>query len=250
LSATLRSSSGSCAAYTTAHPAGAEPAEQQVARPIAVPRASSGEQRASASKFVVPVTGGRKLGFIGRSLADAGETLHGSLAELRLWSRDLSLDEILDSKDRRLTGDEPDLAAYWPLHAVADGRLPDRSGRGRSARPVDAAPTLRPGLSLAQPRASSPALRLQGGATIKARNDAPRLESWGLTVQAWVRPHSLKAGACVAELGDADGTWSLALTTERDGGLMAVVREKGALIGRSRAAGRSSSAGGRTSRSA
>lgn len=193
--------------------------------------AINGEQRASASKFVVPVTGGRKLGFIGRSLADAGETLHGSLAELRLWSRDLSLDEILDSKDRRLTGDEPDLAAYWPLHAVADGRLPDRSGRGRSARPVDAAPTLRPGLSLAQPRASSPALRLQGGATIKARNDAPRLESWGLTVQAWVRPHSLKAGACVAELGDADGTWSLALTTERDGGLMAVVREKGALIG-------------------
>lgn len=190
-----------------------------------------GQEKTSAAKFMVPASGGRRLGFIGRSLADAGETLRGSVAEVRLWSRDLSIDEIAETRDRRLTGDEPELAGYWPLDALADGRLPDRSGRGRSARPVDAALTVRAGLSLAPPRAATPALTLRGGATIAARNDASRVAASGLTFQAWVRLHRHAGEACVFELGDVAGAWSLALTTDAGGGLAAVVRERGVPVG-------------------
>lgn len=180
-----------------------------------------GSERASA-KLPLPAAGARRLGYIGRSLARADETFKGSLAEVRLWTRDLSNDEIEASRRRRLSGEEPELAGYWPLDRVVDGRLADLSGHGRSARPVAAAVVAAPDLPLSRDDAPSPAIALRGGDTIVAANTTRRV-SPGLSLQAWVRFPAFKVGACVLELGDADANgWSLQLTTLRADGALGV----------------------------
>nr|VFK77796.1 MAG: Concanavalin A-like lectin/glucanases superfamily protein [Candidatus Kentron sp. SD] len=55
----------------------------------------------------------------------------GSLDEARLWSKVLGQQEIRDRKDRRLSGEEADLIAYWPMGALVDGKLEDRSSAGK-----------------------------------------------------------------------------------------------------------------------
>lgn len=189
-----------------------------------------GAERARSDNFPLPAAGSRPLGFLGRDLTRPDLTLHGKLAEVRLWSRDLSLDEIEASRGRRLSGDEPELAACWPLDALVDGRLPDRSGHGRSLRPVGAALAPAPDLPLAHAPAPTPALALRGGASIVARNDLPRL-GVALTVQAHVRLARPEAGAHLLTLGDGTTSPLLSLFTLRsDGALGLRVAEAGAVL--------------------
>ncbi len=49
-------------------------------------------------------------------------TFDGSVAEVTLWNRALSRQEVESIADRQMRGDEPGLLQYWPLH----------EGRGRS----------------------------------------------------------------------------------------------------------------------
>ncbi len=190
-----------------------------------------GRERVSA-KLPLIADGPRKLGFLGRSLARADETLHGALAEVRLWTRDLSNDEIEASRGRQLTGHEPDLAAYWPLDALVGGRLPDLSGHDRSARPVAASLVAAPDLPLKPGSSPAPAIALRAGDTISATSSTPRV-SPAVTVQAWVRVPSFTAGACLLEFGDGDAKGSaVSLTVLRaDGTLRVTVREPGHLVG-------------------
>ena len=190
-----------------------------------------GRERASG-KLALPAAGPRRLGFLGRSLARADETLHGALADVRLWTRDLSNDEIEASRTRRLTGHEPELAAYWPLDALVGGRLADLSGHDRSARPVAAKLVAAPDLPLKPGAAPTPALALRAGDTISATSSTPR-SSPVVTVQAWVRVAKLTAGACLLEFGDGDAKGSaVALTVLRaDGTLRVAIRESGHLVG-------------------
>lgn len=200
--------------------------EQAVARIVV-----DGRERVSA-KLPLLADGPRRLGFLGRSLARADETLHGALAEVRLWTRDLSNDEIEASRRRRLTGHEPELAAYWPLDALVDGRLADLSGHDRSARPVGARLVAAPDLPLKPGPAPTPALALRAGGTISATSSTPRV-SVGVTVQAWVRAPRFTAGACLLEFGDGEAKGSaVALTVLRaDGTLRVTVREPTHLVG-------------------
>ncbi|MBX6740764.1 MAG: hypothetical protein IRY87_01790 [Acetobacteraceae bacterium] len=53
--------------------------------------------------------------FVGRSNWGDDKSYDGLMAELRIWERVLSADEILDNYSRTLVGDEPGLLGYWPL---------------------------------------------------------------------------------------------------------------------------------------
>ncbi len=59
--------------------------------------------------------------YIGRWL---GDVFHGKIAEVRLWNRPLSSEDINDNMHERLQGDEEGLVGYWPLS----------EGRGYSAK--------------------------------------------------------------------------------------------------------------------
>jgi hypothetical protein len=178
-------------------------------------------------KLAVPAAGTRPLGYLGRGLA-GDATLRGQLADVRLWSRDLSNDEIEASRLRRLSGEEPELVAYWPLDAAIDGRLADLSGHGRSARPVSAAVVPAPDLPLQRTALPSPALALRGADALVAANNLTRVAP-GLTVQANVRLARFTAGARLLELADADTRTTLTVLTPRaDGGLRVQLQQPGA----------------------
>ncbi len=190
-----------------------------------------GRERASG-KLPLLAPGSRRLGFLGRSLAKADETLRGAIADVRLWTRDLSNDEIEASRGRRLSGEEPELAAYWPLDCLLDGRLGDLSGFDRSAGLLGATVVAAADLPLDQNAVPSPAIALRNGDTIVATNSTARTSS-GFTVQAWVRFDKFTAGACLFELGDGDPKgWSLVVSTANASGALSVrLSEPGRLVG-------------------
>ncbi len=48
---------------------------------------------------------------------DSGSSFFpGSIREMRIWGRAFSGEEVLENRQMRLHGDEPDLLAYWPLN--------------------------------------------------------------------------------------------------------------------------------------
>jgi uncharacterized protein (DUF2252 family) len=71
----------------------------------------------------------------------------GRLAELRIWDRPRTGEEIAADRGHRLTGKEPGLISYWPLNRVdSDGSTPDLAGNragtvvGATIVPDDALP--------------------------------------------------------------------------------------------------------------
>ena len=53
--------------------------------------------------------------------AGAGESLHGQLAEVRLWQRPLAEFEIEEGMQRDSEGSENDLVGYWPMKVTSSG---------------------------------------------------------------------------------------------------------------------------------
>lgn len=72
--------------------------------------------------------------------ADAGEThsLQGQILELRVWDTVRSLEEIESYRYRQLTGEEADLALWWPFDRLEPGKdnqtVLDKSGHDRTAQ--------------------------------------------------------------------------------------------------------------------
>ncbi|MEM7353032.1 MAG: LamG-like jellyroll fold domain-containing protein, partial [Acidobacteriota bacterium] len=58
---------------------------------------------------------------------------HGKMAEVRIWNVARSLDDILNTKDQRLAGNEPGLVAYWPLSEGAGETVHDHTSNGSNA---------------------------------------------------------------------------------------------------------------------
>ena len=80
------------------------------------------------------VTGGTY--YLGRSNWPDDTYFQGYVSEFRIWNRRRSRNEILHTMQRRLTGAEPNLAAYWRFDTEADGQVPDSSPGGHPARLV------------------------------------------------------------------------------------------------------------------
>ena len=103
--------------------------------------AASGEQ----TLFVNGVQDGTSTGngafqgtedlFVGRYAAQ--NFFDGEIADLRIWRRALSAADVLEGMHRRLEGDEPGLAGYWPLDdgagASAANRKAGQDGQSRDA---------------------------------------------------------------------------------------------------------------------
>ncbi len=139
-----------------------------------------------------------------------GNSFVGTITEVRIWSAVRTLAQIQADKDRRITGDRPDLAACWPLHHHAD----DVTSNGHRATitgatwspPEDGAPLDRLAhLSLE----TDDCMTISGYAGIL--DGAPR------TVEAWIR--TSHPSGTIATWGDATNRWTLQLGS---GGVLCV----------------------------
>ncbi|MCP4662401.1 MAG: LamG domain-containing protein, partial [bacterium] len=133
-------------------------------------------------------------------------------AELRIWRLARTAEEILAGMHQRLTGDEPDLAACWPLDdgtgELAANRRTTLPGADHGATPATLVRTLPDGGAATPP----PRLRLDG----TGRVDMPRHEDLELTqytFETWFHPDALPGaeGAVLAgrrrtSVMDFDGT--------------------------------------------
>ncbi|MDC0834731.1 LamG domain-containing protein [Geitlerinema sp. CS-897] len=59
-------------------------------------------------------------------------TFKGKIAEVRLWDRIRSQDEIEQSMNHRLRGDEPGLVGYWPLNEGSSNIAQDKTANGNN----------------------------------------------------------------------------------------------------------------------
>lgn len=59
-----------------------------------------------------------------------GRHLYGNIDDIRLWKKTLTAEELLNSYDRIISGNEKGLAAYWTLDEGLDGYAFDRSRVG------------------------------------------------------------------------------------------------------------------------
>ncbi len=62
----------------------------------------------------IPINNTGKI-YIGKSSESGGEFFAGSIYELRIWSKFLSLDDVYANQYTALTGSEMGLYGYWPL---------------------------------------------------------------------------------------------------------------------------------------
>jgi hypothetical protein len=70
---------------------------------------------------VLPANVSRAKSYLGRSNAAADDYLDGQIAEVRIWNRARTAQEIGAHMHRRLTGAEDGLTGYWPLDEVKPG---------------------------------------------------------------------------------------------------------------------------------
>lgn len=121
----------------------------------------NGGQAVKEGTVWLPANVNRRGCFLGKSNTNDDRYFHGEMAEVRLWNRTRSAEEIAQSMSQRLSGSEPGLVAYWPLD----------DGEGEEARDEAAAAqhgTLRGGvtwttseIALSQPRTPSHATGLE-----------------------------------------------------------------------------------------
>jgi hypothetical protein len=58
---------------------------------------------------------GISFGGLGGRWSDSGD-FHGKMAEVRIWNKARTQEEIMMNMFKRLTGQEPSLVGYWPLN--------------------------------------------------------------------------------------------------------------------------------------
>ncbi|NUM46515.1 MAG: PASTA domain-containing protein [Anaerolineales bacterium] len=139
--------------------------------------------------FVPPIKIQRRLNYIGRSHWAADALANAMLAEFRIWRRARTREEILNDRDRRLTGTEPDLVGCWHLD---DGK----SSTARNAVNKDFDATLN-GATWEKPDAAVPSdsgrvLTLDGvDDYVSVVIDLPETE---VTHELWFRTSDPEAG--------------------------------------------------------
>ncbi|MBK7706303.1 MAG: LamG domain-containing protein [Acidobacteria bacterium] len=91
---------------------------------------TDGVELASGMLEGTPEPVSRTQNYIGKSNWEGDEFFEGQIADVRIWSRALSRDEIRNNMYRPLTGQEKDLRGFWRLNGIADAQTPDFSGFG------------------------------------------------------------------------------------------------------------------------
>lgn len=72
--------------------------------------------------------------YLGKSNWSGDKLFQGQMAELRVWDRRLSAEEIARYKDRTLRGTEPGLVGYWRLGDLDGERIPSAIAGGYPGR--------------------------------------------------------------------------------------------------------------------
>ena len=140
-----------------------------------------------------PVRGGNllidneKVSF-GRNVDGTNDQLFaGELAEVRLWSRVRSPEELTGNMRRRLDGQEPGLVSLWRLSDVAGKTLPDvckrNPGRVEMQTPAEPAKLRHDGLVL------------DGRSDFAFIPQSDRFKTGQYTIEAWVRPDKDPTGS-------------------------------------------------------
>ncbi|MFH0881037.1 MAG: LamG domain-containing protein, partial [Lentisphaerota bacterium] len=87
-----------------------------------------------ASGQLTPATVLRTNNYLGLTVMADDVSFAGSLCEVRIWSGARTVDDIAGSMNRRLTGGEIGLVAYWPMSEGGGNSLLDRSYNGHIAQ--------------------------------------------------------------------------------------------------------------------
>lgn len=134
------------------------------------------------------------IGNNGKGVAPAGQ-----LCELRIWSVALSDEEIRANSRMLLTGNEPDLMAYYPLNDMLGGRpAKETTGRFADALPSADAETVACTANIGHP-GSKVALFNGGNSTIEI--DTIDLQKTSFTIEFWVRRQDAERADYLIEHG-------------------------------------------------
>jgi virginiamycin B lyase len=168
---------------------------------------------ASTSCDELPLRRGGVPIYIG-SERGQGRYFEGSLAELRVWRRALSSDEVRDNYRRPLTGDESGLGALWLLDEGGGSVLRDAVPAGHSGKLVGSA--WWPALG-GPPRVIGPTqgLRLSGNQYVEFGDDDLFTASVAMTIESWVR-----VDAITEDFTSIVNKWTQSLDCEYLFGLM------------------------------
>jgi hypothetical protein len=157
-----------------------------------------------------PGTLGSTGGCLGRGERLKG--IRGELSQLSFWRRALKPEALLQPSRGSLRGDEPGLAAYYPLDTLVEGQALELTPNQRHAR-ASGAITCLSGTALAEAMADVPqAVAFSGAASwLQLPPLTPEALRNGLSVQAWIRPRGGSGPVRLLELGAGPGHDALLL---------------------------------------
>ncbi|MCP4661615.1 MAG: PASTA domain-containing protein, partial [bacterium] len=161
------------------------------------------------------------------SRAGGSHFFEGTVSELRLWRRARTAEEIGAAMASRLSGDEVDLAGYWPLDEIAvRDALVRPAGTLTAATWADAPELPLLDADVAAEARTAPALEFDGTrSAVTVPASASLTPAAALTVEAWVRPAVTGTRAFLApvvSLCDAAGGWELRAADAEYGFLLTV----------------------------
>ncbi|HLL00024.1 MAG TPA: LamG-like jellyroll fold domain-containing protein [Myxococcaceae bacterium] len=146
-----------------------------------------------------PGTLGVGMGCVGRGERTPG--FEGEVAQLALWRGALAPEPLSRPRPVPLRGDEPGLAAYYPLDALVETQALELTS-GQRHGSASGNITALPGSALSEAMADVPhAVSLSGTESwLQLPPLAPEAFSKGLSVQAWLRPRSVSGPLPLLEL--------------------------------------------------
>ena len=84
-----------------------------------------------SGKLQLPSNVNRTVNYIARSNWTNDSYFDGRMAEVRLWNRPRSAEELQKNMQRRLGGNETGLVGYWPLNERTGDRILDKTSNGK-----------------------------------------------------------------------------------------------------------------------
>jgi len=123
-----------------------------------------------------------------------GNLFKGDMAEVRMWNRVRSQDEIKQSMNHRLRGDEAGLVGYWPLNegsgtTIADKTSNDNPGTLHGGTwKQDALDFIQPAPPKQETTPSPSALTFNGTSDFISVPDSKSLQISAYTVEVWIKP--------------------------------------------------------------
>jgi hypothetical protein len=224
-------SSGSDRAGGTGESTGAKGLPQNQWAHVALTWSSSGTIRVLVNGAVVD-TGSSSALRSGECSGVLGDDFDGKMAEVRVWSRDLTPGELVDLSKRRIHGWAKGLVGCWRMDDGSGSKTLLNAALGRAtARIVGKAVVMadRGRLALA-PAHKAPlprSVRLEKKTLLKLPPlDMPDPHAKGLTVQMWIRPDTCGEATVLELPARSDDGSALVIQVDEAGGLTVTRRGK------------------------